>query len=1191
MPALCPQCGAEPAPGARFCAVCGAALAGCPSCGATVPADARFCPACGRAVGGDEPAEERKVVTVLFADLVDSTAVAEGRDPERVGHILAAYANAVREVIEGWGGTVEKYIGDAVVGAFGIPVTHEDDAARAVHAAQDIQTRLDELNAELEAAHGVRLSVRVGVNTGEVLAATALGLDQRFMAGDVVNVAARLQGAADAGGALVSARTAERAGDAFSFAPPRDLELKGKDLPFRARRLLGAREALLEPTGAGAPSVGQAPLIGRARELRALEEVLGDVVEAGRPHLTLVFGPAGIGKSRLVREFREAAGARAPAPTLLRGRCLAAGREVTYWALGEIVRAACDISLDEPGEDAFGKLCATTARLFGEAADPKEVRDVQFALATTASIQAEDNPLDRMRPVAVEAALQRAWPRFVSAQARRTPTILLVEDLHWADAPLLDMLQSIARRSAGPVHVIATARPEFAEDHPEFDTVGETTTAITLTALRESDAEQMAAALLGTNQAPASLRAAILDRAEGNPFFVEQLVAGLIDDGVLVRSDGAWRMTAPEPGARIPDTIQGVLAARIDRLPGSQKKALQEAAVVGRAFWPPVLAVSMDEAAVGAALDALEAKSLIVARERSSIAGETEFAFKHALVRDVAYAGIPLARRARSHARAAEWMEGLRSEGDDALLELIAYHYRAALLGDGSDLAWRGEPERRAAARNLAFPALVAAGAAARSRNATERGLELHQAALELAVSDEERARAYEEIGDDHGWSYHGDPSTEAWDRALELWRKVDDDEACARVCLKAARHSTLYWGGFATRPTGAAVDGYVTEGLRRARDPFTRSQLLALEGLARSAYAGLGEEDPVPRAERIAAAEEAAAIAGDLGSDVAISLALRSLSELYLDAGRAADALALVDRQVEVARRTEVLRDRMLDTLVAAEELVDLGGTFERALGLAWEIRGLAVDSSVHERMHASYLVMSILYRMGRWQELLPLVDEHMAAFEQETVDMNCPFTRGGPVVGALTLELMGRTDAASEVAKSIFPNLEEPGLVEGWMAERALRGGDPEGAVDIARASVAFGRGPTIEQPFYELAPLVEALAALGHWDELDEVLPAVRAQAGNVVWIAPAVERAAATRFAADGDSIAAGAALRRALDIYRRLGMPHEVATTLEHLVDLDPDDDATGSRLDEAAAIRAALTGPPTSHRSAARRDR
>src|SRR5439155_9269575 len=279
MPTACPQCGTAATPGARFCAVCGAALVGCPTCGSAIPAAARFCPSCGRAVVENDPEEERKVVTVLFADLVSSTAIAEGRDPERVGRILGAYASAVREVIESWGGSVEKYIGDAVVGAFGIPATHEDDPARALHAALEIHARLEALNAELERAHGVRLTARIGVNTGDVLAATAAGLDQRFMAGDVVNVAARLEQAAKPGTVLAAVRTAERAGGAFSFADAVTLDLKGKRKAVQARRVLGSKEvAFAAGTGPLVPLL-QAPLTGRDRELRLLEDTLVEIVD------------------------------------------------------------------------------------------------------------------------------------------------------------------------------------------------------------------------------------------------------------------------------------------------------------------------------------------------------------------------------------------------------------------------------------------------------------------------------------------------------------------------------------------------------------------------------------------------------------------------------------------------------------------------------------------------------------------------------------------------------------------------------------------------------------------------------------------------------------------------------------------------------------------------------------------------
>jgi class 3 adenylate cyclase/tetratricopeptide (TPR) repeat protein len=1151
MPSRCPQCGAPATPDARFCATCGSAL--------------------------QTRAEERKVVTVLFADLVGSTSIADDRDPERVGLILSRYANAVRDVIQTWGGSVEKFIGDAVVGAFGIPATHEDDPARALRAALEIHARLDELNAQLETTHGVRLTVRIGVNTGDVLAATAVGLDQSFMAGDVVNVAARLQQAAEPGTVLAAVRTVEGAGGSFLFAAPVALDLRGKGHAVHACRVLAATD----PADAAAVHrnvpVRQAPLVGRERELRLLTDTLTDAVGLQQRRATLILGPAGIGKSRLVREFLDEATASDPTTTVLRGRCLAAGRGVTYWALGEIVRQACGISLDEHGDRALAKLQSTTRALFQESADAGHVQDVLFAMAITAGIDMADNPLNRVRPIEVAAALGRAWPHFVSANARLAPTIVMVEDLHWADAQMLDTLRLILSRSTGRLYVLATARPEFAEDHPDLWPEDGQAGTISLSALTEREAEDMARALLGSPSIPHALRSTLLDRAEGNPFFLEQLVGALIDTGALESGQASWHMDETLPG-RLPDTIQGVLGARIDRLSRPEKTALQEAAVVGRVFWPAAVAVSMDLASLGPALSGLEAKNLIVSRDASSVVDQPEFAITHALVRDVAYRGIPLSRRARSHARVAQWLERLASAGDQALLEPIADHYQAALLGEASDLAWAEAPEGRADVRSRAYPILVRAGAAARGRNATERGLELHQAALQLAVGDQERARAFEELGDDHGWSYHGDESTQAWNSALELYRAEGDDESRARVCLKAARHTAVYWGGFASRPPGDVVDGYVDEGLACTTDLLSLAWLYALRGIARASYSALGEPDPSPREDRIAAAEQAVAIARELGNPDVTVVALRSLGGLYLDADRPADALALVEQGLAIIGQVAAMRDRLLNMNLALLQIMDLGGDVTRALELAREIHRQSLDSSAHERMHATYFVMAALYRLGRWQEIPDLITEHLTAFDEETVDMNCPFTRSGPVVGALVLDQLGRTEEAARAAASIVPNDDAPGLVEAWMAERALRAGQPGAARETAERTMLFGRGPTVEEMAYEVPVLVDALAELGRWDELEAALPSIRANPANVAWLAPAIDRAEARRRAEQGDTEGAETVLLRALDAFRRMAMESEMATTLDRLADLDPDSAASAARRAEAAAIRSTMTG-------------
>lgn len=1150
MDEVCTRCGAGLAGGARFCAACGAAVYGCPSCGAAVPAGARFCPSCGRAVAEVMRIEERKLVTVLFADLVGSTALAGGRDPERVARILERYAATMREALEAWGGTVEKYIGDAVVAAFGVPAVREDDASRALHAALEMLERLETLNEELEREHGVRLALRIGVNTGAVLAATAGRLDQRFLAGDVVNIAARLEQAAEPGSILVADRTADATARSFRFDAPRPLEVKGASVPVSARRLIGT-----SPDGA-LPGSLQAPLLGRDRELRALQDLLDDAIKTGRPSLGLIFGPAGIGKSRLMREFLQQAESRVPALRVLRGRCPSTGHGITYWALGEIVRQACGISLDDSPEATRGKLEQTVAWLFTEAGqEARDADDVTFALATTAGISVPDNPLSRIRPIAVADALAHAWPRFTTAEARRAPTALFVEDLHWADDQLLAMLGHIAGRSDGPLLVLATARPEFVEDHPGFAMARDDATSLSLRPLDEGDEKRLVEGLLGWQGMPANLRSALLERAEGNPFFLEQLVGGLIDSGALTHGAEGWHVTAGAMTAALPDTIHGVLAARIDRLSGPEKLVLQEAAVVGRTFWPRAVGLSIEDGVVLPALEGLEAKGFVLVRASSSVAGEREYLIKHALVRDVAYAGIPLARRARSHARVAEWLEGLTGRGDEGVVELVAHHYRSALLGDGSDLAWTNDPAARADVRNRAFVALLAAGAAARQRNATQRGLELHRAALDLAITDGERASAYEELGDDHGWSYHGDPSVEAWTTALDLRRALGDDEACARICLKAARHCAIYWGGFANRPAGETVDRLVDEGLARSEEPLTRAWLLALRACASGSYTGLGRADPQPLESRIESAEEAAAIAAQIHNADVQALATRSLGSLYLQAGRPDRALELAEEQLAMMERVVALRDRLVLTTFALAQIMDLGGNFERALALAEDTKKRASHESAHERMHATYFVMAALYRLGRWSEIVPLIDEHLAAFAEETVDMNCPFTRGGPVVGALVLERLGKEEAARDAVARIVPNDKQPGLVEAWMAERALLNGHPGEAREIAERTLAFGRGASIEEPPYELAVLVEALAALEDWPALAAVLPVARGRVAYLAWLGPAIDRAEAARLSAEDDVEGARAALGRALATYGRLGMAEDVAVTHQRLAGL------------------------------------
>jgi class 3 adenylate cyclase/tetratricopeptide (TPR) repeat protein len=1088
--------------------------------------------------------DERKIVTILFADLVGSTELAEGLDPERLQALLHAYFAAMATIIERWGGTIEKYIGDAIMAVFGVPRAHEDDPRRAVGAALDMLADVERLNLGFRERHGVELRIRIGVNTGEVLAPVGGPAEQMLVVGDAVNVAARLEQAADPGTVLVGERTHVATRVDFEYETPRHLELKGKSRPVPAWRALGS--ALVER-----PAPFAAPILGRDRERRAIAEALAGAVESGMPRTVVVFGGAGIGKSRLVREALDAAARERPALTVMRGRCIAAGNGITYWALGEIVREAFDIALDAAPEEAAERLELGMRRdLERSTTSEEDVRRTIYAFATSAGIRLPDNPLDLLRPATVSQELAQAWRRYLSARAASQPLIVLVEDLHWADEELLAILDAIRSRSSGPILLVATARPEFQENHVGFAVAQEGTASVALAPLGAADAGGVLDHLGGT-ALPDRLRRDVLDRADGNPFFLEQLVGGLVDSGVLERHGDAWAFAGDAATVVLPDTIHAVVAARIDRLEPGEKLLLQEAAVVGRAFWPGALEGALD--AIPQGLSALEARGLVTVRASSALVDEVEYAFRHALILDVAYASVPMGRRARSHAAVAAWLAGRTIRDDEGVAELIAHHYRSALLGPGADLAWADLPEEREVVRAAAVPALIAAGALARRRNLIDRAVELHEAALELAATDTERAVIHEELGDDHGWGYHGDPSVAAWKDAIRLRQQLGDGEGVARNAVKIARATTLYYGAFEHRPTGASIDAYLDLGLAQEASRDVRAWLLMLRGRATESWAADALPDPVPIAERLAAAEEATAMARDVGDPTLRIHVLRTIAGIHVQSGEAFDPHALAAEQAE-AGIGAAGRDRILVALQMGALVADVAGDFQAAIDVFRDSYERAREFSPHERMHTTYFLMAALYRLARWDDIEPYAMEHIRTFDEETVDIDCPYTRSGPVVAALALERLGRMEAAAEAERRIVPNWERPGVVEAWVAERQLRRGDVTAAWDTAQRVRAFGRLPSIDEAPYELPVLVEAAGTAGiDAAAADDVIDAARGSSSRVIWISAAIDRTIGRRAAAVGDVAAAREALERSLALYRRLAMADDAARVEADLV--------------------------------------
>ena len=620
----------------------------CPSCGFDAPDDFAFCPKCATALTAARPvAEERKTVTTLFSDLVAFTALSEAADPEDVDRLLGEYFARATKVIESHGGTVEKFIGDAVVGVFGVPAVHEDDPERAVRAGLRLLAALEGMTRP----GGGPLEARVGINTGEAL--VRLDVDpasgRGFLTGDAVNVAARLQAAAPPGGVVIGGATFRLAGRAFDCEALAPVAAKGKSERVAAWVVTAARARV----GTVADRQRLTPLVGREVELAFVRALFDKAVAAASPQLALIVGEPGIGKSRLVAELLQGVDARPEMVTWRQGRCLPYGEGVTFWALSEIVKAHAGIL----ETDDRGTVEARLEAVLPEGDDREWFRQRLRALLglEAATAEREEN--------------FTAWLRFLEEMAARGPTVLVLEDLHWANEALLGFLEYFASHVAGvPLLLVATARPELFEKHPSFAAVGRFNRVV-LEPLTERETETLVTCLL--EELAEDVRATIARHAEGNPFYAEES-ARLVRDTVRGGQRGATAVAA---------TVQAVIAARLDALPPGLKATLVDASVVGEVFWDGALEALGPRPAdeVDAALRELVAKQLVHRVRSSSMAGEREYAFGHALAREVAYGELPRAVRARKHAAFAGWAESKAGDRADDFAQLLAHHYASAL--------------------------------------------------------------------------------------------------------------------------------------------------------------------------------------------------------------------------------------------------------------------------------------------------------------------------------------------------------------------------------------------------------------------------------------------------------------------------------------------------------------------------------
>jgi predicted ATPase/class 3 adenylate cyclase len=621
----------------------------CPSCGEENPERFRLCGFCGAQLTATVVADTRKTVSIVFSDLAGSTKLGEALDSEALREVMLRYFEVMRQALEHHGGTVEKYIGDAVMAVFGLPRVHEDDALRAVRAAAAMQKELAELNDELERRWGVRLTNRTGVNTGEVVAGDP-ALGQRLVTGDAVNVAARLEQAAPGLEILIGEPTYRLVRDAVEVEAVEPLELKGK-----AERVPAYR--LLEVSG---PDDGarrhERPLVGRERELKLLQAEL-DLARA-RPacRLVTVIAAAGVGKSRLIEAFAHRS---SPEVQLVRGRCLPYGRGITFWPLLEVMRGLAEIRDDDSPAAAIAKL----RDLAGDSSE-----GVVERVAAAIGLSEEEFPLQEL-----------FWGvrKLLEGLARERPLVVVFEDVHWAETTLLDLIDHIVGSTHDvPLLVVCAARPELL-DHRDASKG----TFIDLQPLSDEESTLVIENVLGDAGLPANVQGRIVEAAEGNPLFVEQMLGMLIDDGLLRRDDGRWVCEGDLSELAVPPSIQALLAARLDLLTPDERAVIEPAAVIGAVFAQPALESLLEEGVrpqLEACLTALVGKRLI--RPDSGADGEHRYRFEHILIREAAYQGQLKRSRATLHERFVDWAEGVNRarERETEFEEILGYHLEQA---------------------------------------------------------------------------------------------------------------------------------------------------------------------------------------------------------------------------------------------------------------------------------------------------------------------------------------------------------------------------------------------------------------------------------------------------------------------------------------------------------------------------------
>ena len=972
--------------------------------------------------------EQRKLVSVVFADVVGSTAFGSENDPEAVRSVMGSYFERMKSIAELHGGTVEKFIGDAVMVVFGVPLLHDDDAERAVRAALAMRDAMTDLNAEL----GVSLAARVGVNSGEAVAGD--GADRQFLVtGDAVNVAARLQQGAEMNEVIVGPLTESLTRSAIEYGARPPVAAKGKTDPIKAFRAVRPRSAVPEQAR-GLPAM-RAQLVGRQRELRMLLESFERVRDDRRAHVFTLVGNAGIGKSRLVGEvLARIAGS--DSAHVLRGRCLPYGAGITYWPLMEIVREDAGISGEDDRDSALAKLDARVRELLGTDAGAVRAR-----VATMLGLQRAEDALPEVIPAQFGREIGWGARQYLAAVAH-TPAVIVVDDLQWAEPAVFEIVDGLADGTQdAPLLLLCVARPQLLELRPTWGAGRANATTITLDALSTDETTTLIARLLDIDDLPADLRARVVHRSEGNPLFCEEFLRMLIDDGRVVRVDDRWRATASVTEVRVPESIHALLAARLDGLGEGERRALQVASIVGERFAADELRTLAPGLDVDPALESLRRTGLVL--EDRETRGPDRYRFKHMLMRDVAYAGLPKSLRADLHEAFGAELERAVGDRRDEFAEVLAHHAERAFTLSAEIRASRDVVEARA---RRALGWALALGE--RGRRREDAGLIGRNAIAATAAVEalgdrataDERAQAALIVAEDRRIAADYGPARVALDHAIQLavaagrtdlaaWSHLglarvlslsgDSDKAFDEFDRHVAEAERLF---IESGDPGAGLEvglvdldrywasGQLGEMLRRgralrdrareigdgARELLLSARLIAAAGQAgqidlageyqRSAddlAARLGLRLPqwgrVARGGRLLANGEYAAAevcfrelrheARAEGDRLLEIGALRNRAELLIETGRAAEAAPMIEEALAMSIRSGELWNRT-ELTAALGQTAAAAGDHERAAKLLQEARAVVRDTDRYAVAFVAFSAARINEAAGKMSE-----------------------------------------------------------------------------------------------------------------------------------------------------------------------------------------------------------------------------